>query len=90
MIKIELTREVFKTLKTGDIISNKQDFEGGPAGYDYEVVEGYQLIRDQLRNEEGCIKIRLIFGKDDKYRGQPYYFFESEVERCLGLYKKQN
>lgn len=85
MVKIELTREVFKTLKTGDIISNKQDFEGGPAGYDYEVVEGYQL-----RDGEGCIKIRLIFGKDDKYKGQPYYFFESEVERCLGLYKKQN
>lgn len=85
MVKIKLTREVFKTLKAGDIISNKRDFKGGPAGYDYEVVEGYQF-----RDGEGCIKIRLIFGKDDMYKGQPYYFFESEVEKCLGLYKKQN
>ena len=85
MIKIKLTGEVFKNLKTGDVISNKQDFKGGPAGYDYEVVKGYQL-----RDGEGCIKIRLIFGKDDKYRGKPYYFFESEVEQDLGLYKKQN
>ena len=85
MIKIRLTREVFKTLKVGDVISNKQDFKGGPAGYDYEVVEEYQL-----RDGEGCIKICLMFGRDDKYKGKPYYFFESEVEKCLGLYKKQN
>lgn len=85
MNKIKLTQEVFKTLKVGDVISNKQDFKGGQAGYDYEVVEDYQL-----RDGEGCIKICLIFGKDDKYKGESYYFFESEVERDLGLYKKQN
>ena len=85
MIKIKLTEEVFKNLKTGDVISNKQDFKGGPAGYDYEVVKGYQL-----RDGEGCINIRLIFGNDDKYKGKSYYFFESETEKCLGLYKKQN
>lgn len=85
MVKIKLTQEVFKTLKVGDVISNKQDFSGGSTGYDYEVVEGYQL-----RDREGCVKICLIFGKDDKYKGRPYYFFESETEKCLGLYKKQN
>lgn len=85
MVKIKLTQEVFKTLKAGDVISNKQDFRGGPTGYDYEVVEGYQL-----RDGEGCVKICLIFGKDNKYKGKSYYFFESETEKGLGLYKKQN
>lgn len=84
MTKIKLTVEVFRTLKAGDIISNKQDFKGGPAGYDYEIVEGYAV-----RCGEGCVKIRLIFGKDDKYKGQPYYFYEDQVEQCLGMYKKQ-
>lgn len=84
MTKIKLTVEVFRILKAGDIISNKQDFKGGPAGYDYEIVEGYAV-----RDGEGCVKIRLIFGKDDKYKGQPYYFYEDQVEQCLGMYKKQ-
>jgi len=84
MTKINLTREVFRTLKAGDVISNKHNCLGGPAGYDYEVVEGYQL-----REGEGCIKIRIVFGKDDKYKGQPYYFYEHDAESCLGLYKKQ-
>lgn len=84
MTKIKLTLEVFKTLKAGDVISNKQDFKGGPAGYDYDIVEGYAV-----RNNRGCVKISIVFGKDDKYHGEPYYLYEDQLCECLGLYKKQ-
>lgn len=93
MSQNKLTKELFRTLKAGDIISNKHDFKGGPTGYDYLVVEGYQRIDKRSKisqplQGQGCIKISLLFGIDNKYIGEPYYLYESEIDDCLGLYKK--
>lgn len=79
-MKETLTLEVFRGLKAGDIISSRtNEYTGGPAGYDWEVLEGYK---------DGRVKIRIKYSIGTEIKtGEPYYVYE-ELTENPNLYKK--
>lgn len=78
---IELTHEVFKTLKEGDILFNI-NVEAPSLEYKWEVVTGYHIYEG-----EGCIEVSLIYN-EGKSRGQACPFYEHHLDSCNSLYKK--
>ena len=82
-----MTKEEFKTLKKGDIISNKYETRvGSICGHDYLVDSDY--IWDEVK-KDGYIVYRIILEINEKIEyGNQNQLYESEIEKCLNMHIK--
>ena len=82
-----MTKKEFKTLKKGDVISNKYETHNGSiCGYDYLVDSDY--VWDEVK-QDGYILYRIIL----EFNGKPEYgkqnqLTESDIEKCLNMHIK--
>lgn len=85
-----MTKDEFKTLKRGDVISNKYEtHKGSVCGYDYLVDSDY--IWDEVK-QDGYIECHIML----TINGLPYIpqhfesrkFFENDIEKCLNMHIK--
>lgn len=82
-----MTKEEFKTLKKGDIISNKyKTHKGSICGYDYLVDSDYTW--DEVK-QDGCIVYRIILDINEKIvNGNQNQLYESDIGKCLNMHIK--
>ena len=81
-----MTKEEFKTLKKGDIISNKYEtHKGSICGYDYLVDSDY--VWDEVK-QDGYILYRIILEIGKIEYGNQNRLNESEIEKCLNMHIK--
>jgi len=82
-----MTKEEFKTLKKGDIISNKYEtHKGSICGYDYLVDSDY--IWDEVK-QDGYILYRIILDINGKIEyGNQNQLYESGIEKCSNMHIK--
>ena len=88
-----MTKEEFKTLKRGDIISNKHEtHKGSICGYDYLVISDYRW--DKLV-QDGYIECCLILDNTDnseyqKHCGKQFIIYETDIINCLNMHIKSH
>jgi len=82
-----MIKEEFRTLKKGDIISNKYEtHKGSISGYDYLVDSDY--IWDEVK-QDGYILYRIILEINGKIEyGNQNQLNESGIENCLNMHIK--
>lgn len=82
-----MTKEEFKTLKRGDIISNKYEtHKGSICGYDYLVDSDY--VWDEVK-QDGYILYRIILDINGKIEyGNQNQLNEFGIEKCLNMHIK--
>lgn len=82
-----MIKDEFKTLKKGDIISNKYEtHKGSIHGYDYLVDSDY--VWDEVK-QDGYILYRIIMEINGKIEyGNQNQLNESKIEKCLNMHIK--
>lgn len=82
-----MTKEEFRTLKKGDIISNKYEtHKGTTCGYDYLLDSDYTWNENK---HDGYILYRIILEINGRIEyGNQNQLYESEIEKCSNMHIK--